>query len=1022
MEHCRKDELALIASVLDCIGDGVVMTDVKSNIIYINQMAEKIIGVSEQDALNKEFSAVCPIFQFETGIVIESPVKRAISSGTTVGLEKNSAIKRLDDSYSYLSATCSPTVDNHKMINGSVVILRDITRIRKLEERVQDEGKSLKTLFNASLVGMVMLNDAGEIININHAALLMMRTKYIDALGMQFGNAFCCVNTKENPLGCGFGTNCKTCAVRRALEKALFAYRATNSIEVSMRFMHEGVEEIIWLRLSISPTKLGGKKNAVITMIDITERKRKEMEVEKLRDFHLRILASFPGLVWWAKKGKTFYVNETMEGFLGVTKEKLLDNQWADFVHPEDRDAYVQLFNSTDNFEVEIRIKHKGDEYRWLWCINRTFFDFAGKPDGTIGIGFDITDKKNFELAVEHNRSQYRSLFMNMHSGFTYNRMIVDEENRSVDFQYLECNEDYKNILGLEKEKIIGQNFATLFPACSVKYRVLLEECGKIALLGSGRLDKEVYCHANNKWLSLSVYSFEKGYFAAIFTDITERKQAEKQLKNAKKAAEEANRAKSQFLANMSHEIRTPINGMVGMIDLTLLTKVTAEQKENLKIAKSCASSLLVIINDILDFSKMEAGKLLMEKISFDLRETIENIVRTHSVKAVAKGLDFSYTLSATIPKVIVSDPTRLKQVLHNLVSNAIKFTQHGGISLSVKKIKDDQDKDLLHFSVADTGIGIDEDGMKKLFKVFSQVDGSITRKFGGTGLGLMITKQLVEMMGGRIWVESTKEKGSKFMFVLPYQEVLKKEPVEVIQKSDKQSLEVKRVLLVEDDSINQLVISKMLHELGYEVKVAGNGLQAIEMTAAGSYDCILMDVQMPEVDGIEATLKIRSREKELKIYTPIIALTAYAIKGDRERFLSYGMDEYIAKPVSMNELQEKIKLVAAKDEVVKQDDAVDIADLLAYCYNESKEETLRDSHHTPEEIAISMRRLQEAVNQGDFAAIEKQAEIVKTRMKDLELEEAKDLAFKIQLSARRENIHEITAHMEAINELLIEC
>ena len=1019
LDRFQEDKKILIADVLDCIGDGVIMTDKQSNILYINDMAAQIIGVIESEAIHQEFSNVCPIYNFDTGRVLENPVKRAILTGGVVGLEKNSGITRSDGKKIYLSATCSPIRDSSKNIAGGVVVLRDITRIRDLDERVKDESESFKTIFNASPVGMVLLDEFGAIANINDSALKIMNTSFIAAINKQFGDAFCCAGSQETECGCGEGKKCKTCPLQEALRKALDDNQTIGQIDVQVCFKHHGIEDRIWLRISIAPTKIGGKKNVVITMIDITDSKEKEVEMKKSRDFHLHLINSFPGLVWSAKNKATVYVNERYEEFTGIKKEEMYGDKWTQLIHPEDRDDYFAGFMSNNNYDAEIRIKHKSGAYRWVWCINRIFYDSNGKEDGSIGIGFDITDKKEIEMAVAHSRSQYHSLFMNMHSGFTYNQIIVDENNKPVDCLYLECNDDYKKIMGLPDKSLVGKKLSEIFPERLKTSCDLIKRYGQVALDGGGRFDEECYFPNINRWISLSVYSFEKGYFASLCTDITERKRAEKQLKRAKKAAEEANKAKSQFLANMSHEIRTPINGMVGMIDLTLLTELTAEQRGNLIVAKNCANLLLVIINDILDFSKMEAGKLYLENISFDLRDAIDDIVKTHSVKAMDKGLEFSYTLSANMPRYILGDPTRIKQILHNLVSNAIKFTHVGGLSLRVKKTKDENGKDSLIFVVEDTGIGIDKAGMQKLFKVFSQVDGSITRKFGGTGLGLMITKQLVEMMNGHIWVESIKNKGSKFSFSIPFQEVTKPEVMEIVQGNETiVTNQAKYILLVEDDALNQIVVSKMLFKMGYEVELASNGLEAVELSEENKYDCILMDIQMPELDGIEAMHKIREREAARSTQkTPIIALTAHALKGDREKFLSYGMNEYISKPVGMEELDRKIKLVVS-NALEAVTDCSDIADILEYCYEEKKTVVGDDASEVSEKDVIQMlTNLEQSIQQGNFDVIEHQADVLKETMKKLSLEDGKDLAFKIQLSARRGSMKEIAAYMNCLKE-----
>ncbi len=1031
----NKDSGGLIGDVLDCIGDGIIITGNDSTINHINDVAAQILDISPADSFGKMFDEVCPIIKMDTGIYLNNPIRRAIETNQVIGLESNAAIRRKDGSNVYLSATCSPIRRSDGTLSGGIVVLRDITRIHNLEENIKDEHQSLETIFNSSPVGMCILDSQGTIHNINESALIIMQTFRENAIGKQFGDAFCCKNSLIYDCGCGKSAECTQCLIRKSLLTTLNEGIDT-SFEVEMKFINNKLEKSVWLRISITQIKISGDKNIVISLLDITERKQREMEVVKSRDFHIQILSSFPGIVWWIKEKNIIYLNEPCKIFLGVTDDDFLyQHKWMDYVHPEDLKICFKDYSNKEIFEAEIRVRNHEGSYRCLWCINQRVYDVEGKKAGFVGIGVDITAKKEFEKAVQHSRTKYHTLFMNMHSGFTYNRIIVDGKNQPTDFQYIEVNDDYLSMMGIHQKKIIGANFSTIFSDCGEYYRDWIGECGNIALAGKGRLDKEFYCRMTQKWLSISVYSFEKGFFAALYTDITQRKLSERQLKKAKFAAEEANRAKSQFLANMSHEIRTPINGMVGMIDLTLLGQLTEEQRENLTIAKSCSSSLLRIINDILDFSKMEAGKLLLEQIRMNLHKTIEDIVKTHAVKAEEKGLELSYMLSANLPKYIVGDPTRLKQIFHNLLSNAIKFTQTGSVILTAKKVVEQETKrESLLFSVSDTGIGIAEEDMRKLFQLFSQVDGSITRKFGGTGLGLMITKQLIEMMKGEIWVDSTYGSGSQFHFRLPYEELAATTDLQDVEKIEIPNSEYrcitddrKKLLLVEDDQVNRLVISKMLKEFNYDVTVASTGKEALAKIAENPYDCVLMDIQMAEMDGVETTQHIRKGEKLTKQHLPIIALTANALSGDREKYLAYGMDEYVSKPIHMQELEGKIKNMIGRysgvdtnnEQGVKLDaNDLDVHTLLGYCMGEINEATNVEGFDNLD-IAGLVAALADEIKTGNMNNIERKSENLKDIFRVRNNDEAKDVVFKIQLAARRGDLLEIMENMKCLQNIV---
>lgn len=790
--------------------------------------------------------------------------------------------------------------------------------------------------------------------------------------------------------------------------------------------------------------------------VELMQRRRVELALMESEAFYHSLVETLPmamfrkdleGRITFANRLFCQIAHRTADEIIGKTDYDLFPKDLADKYRADDR----WVIETQQNFETTEEFETPEGERRFTHVLKTPVHDAMGKTIGIQGVFSDVTDRIRAEAALEQERYLLDSLMRSIPDNIYF---------KDTEGKYLRINAAKAASSGLKDPKeAIGKSDADFFPPEHVeRARRDEEEVMRTGRPIIGKEERNVYPDGTVRWMSTTKLPLRDRHGQIIGTfgvsrDITPLKQAQEALKEAAEAAEAANKAKSDFLANMSHEIRTPLNAILGMTELVLDTPLTPVQRDYLKLVHESGESLLAVINDILDFSKIEAGKLLLDQAPFDIREFVGDTLKSLGLRAHRKGLELACDIDPQVPNALVGDAYRLRQIIVNLVGNAIKFTEQGEILLSID-VESVQDNQLvLHFRVSDTGIGIPADKFETIFGAFEQADRSTTRRFGGTGLGLAISARLVELMQGRIWVESEVGRGSTFHFTATFNVAetdgrqLSASPellqglrvlvvddnstnrrilaemlaswgmVPVLASSVEEALHLLRrhategnpfglvvtdvnmpgqsgfdlvrnaqsegelcrgmivmltsgdraddletcrqlgvstylikpvkqselfnailqalgaahaedwkaaalsterkttqslnVLLAEDSTINQKLAVGLLERWGHRVTVANDGVEAVELAKQQPFDLILMDIQMPELDGLDATRQIRAWEAERGEHRIIVAMTAHALQGDRERCLEAGMDDYLTKPIRSEQLFQLLERVA---------------------------------------------------------------------------------------------------------------
>jgi PAS domain S-box-containing protein len=949
-----------LSGILDVANDAIISVNHQQEIIIFNQGATKIFGYQPEEVISKSLDVLLP----QDFINSHGEYIKQLQFSTDINCcndEKNERLVfgiRSNGEEFPAEASISKLEINDEII--FTVILRDVTEKVALEAERKQLAYFLEVslneiyVFSADTLNFIYAN-RGALENIGYDLKTLQTLTPVDIKPEYSPERF----AKEiNPLL----RNEKEIVVFQTIHKR--QDDSSYPVEIHLQLIHQD-NQLVFLAIANDITQRQQAESAI---------KESEKRFQMMAD-NAPVLIWVSG-----KDGLFHYFNKTWLDFTGHTLEEETGNNWLSMpnIHSEDikeyEDDYISAFEAHFPFQMEYRMRRFDGEYRWLLNVGIPRYDQSGEFLGYIGSCVDISDRKVTEdkLQQQLNKSIlltkitdkirqslnpdeiFATAAKEIGNAFGVDQAIIftyEDDNNPIIVsvsEYLK-NNNLPSLLGIKipiidniymkalltTEKAIPinnvENHPLLFNVQDTLKMMSLKSLLTCCTFYQGKVNGCIglhYCHRDHQWSQeevelLEAVASQLGIAIAQADLLKKEKQRlhqlalkNKLLQQARKEADFANQSKSEFLAMMSHEIRTPMNGVIGMINLLEDTPLNSIQLDYLTTIRHSGESLLVILNDILDFSKIESGKLELENQPFNLVNSVKSVIDLLQFQAKDKNLQLLYNYDSQTPHFFKGDVTRVRQILVNLLGNALKFTEKGSVSLYITSKNITKNKYKIQFAIEDTGIGIPEKKVNRLFKAFSQVDASTTRKYGGTGLGLVISKRLAEILGGEMWVKSKENIGSTFYFTI-IAETIK---LSIIDNNSPSAMKISspvshnslKILLAEDNIINQKVALLTLKKLGYQANVVNNGLEVIEAVKSSDYDVIFMDVQMPQLDGLQATQWIR---QNISPQPCIIAMTANAMEGDRQICLDAGMNYYLTKPIKKESLEKALKESGMRNE-----------------------------------------------------------------------------------------------------------